>query len=383
MTVIYGLADFVTGGPIVDLPVMKGASWSALLNRSDSLECTIDLRDEYAISLDLRSASEPKKTILLARTEEDVILAWGLVKSRRWNEDAKTMTITAIGIWDEWLGNCLVAPAAALTAPLITKDAEGYNVVNPALSTAFNNLSYGTMGKRLVQQRLAWPGAPTIFDLPPDEVATYVKSYDFADVKTIGAALTDLSNLENGPDFAFDASRASDGLSLRIAMRHGSRTRPRIGTAAGFWSLAEGSPITDLDILDSGEELAATAWMFAGRTAGSVLVSRGYNPAMIANGYPPTDIVDTSRSDVKLQDTLDSYQRELLAFASAPTRDVSFTVRADATPALGAYRPGDVVTIDVPEGHPFLVQSFRIRITSISGDEKAETVKIGCVALDA
>lgn len=384
--VSYALADFVTGGPIVDLPVLEGATWAAQLNRPDSVECTVDLNDADARKLDLRSAAEPKKTVLLARaTDTDIILAWGLLNPRKWNEDAKTLGLSATGVRSSWLGSSLVAPPAARTAALTVPDAEGDPVVNPALDTTIANLSLGSRGKRLVEQRLAWPGAPSAaFILPADEVvAGTTDTWLFSSFKSVDAALNDLSNRENGPDFAFDATRAPDKLKLLYVMRHGTAAQPRIGTVAGNWGLGGDSPITGLEVTDNGDDMATASWGSAGRTAGSALMSRSLNDALLAAGYPPLDLVDTSHSDVSVQATLDSYVRANLAFASTPDRTLSFNVRGDAKPGLGEFRPGDTVTIDVPDDHPFLVNSFDVRITSISGDETGKTLKIGCVILNA
>lgn len=383
--VSYGLADFVSGGPIVDLPVMKGATWGAQLNRPDELSCKIDMRDPEALALDLRSASEPNKTIMIARTDDDAILAWGLIPDggRVWDEDKKVLSLSASGIGSSYFGECIIAPASALTAPLIVPDAEGYPVVNPALDTTISGFSHGTIMKKLVAQRLAWPGAPTVFDLPADEIGTRTQTWSFASMKSIGSALEDISKQEAGPDFAFDAQRAPDGLSLRYVMRHGSEATPRLGTDVGVWALGESSPITGLSIKDAVAAGASVGWMTAGKQAGAVLMSRVRNAAMIAAGYPPMDVVDTSRSDVSVQATLDSYNLANVNDAAKTIRDLSFNVRADATPALGAYRPGDRVVLDVPDGHPWHTTSIPIRITSISGDEAAKSVKIGCVILDA
>lgn len=378
----YGLADFVSGGPILDLPVMKGASWAAQLNRPDSLSCKVDMRDPDALALDLRSSAAAKKTIIVARTEADVMLAWGVLDEPEWDEDKRTLSLQADGVWDGYFGKTIIAPASARTAPLVTTDAEGYPVVNPALNTNLSGLSLGSIGKRLVAQRLAWPGAPTAFVLPDDEPGTRVREYLFSDMKTVSSALTDLTNVENGPDFAFDAQRASDGLGLRYVMRHGSEARPRIGTDAGVWALGNLSKITGLKSKSSGSEMGSAAWLTAGRSSGSALLSRRINDELLAAGYPPLDLVDTSHGDVTRQATLDDYAAELISFGRRPTQNVSFSIRADSTPALGSYRPGDTVTIDVPKDHPYLVGPIPIRITSISGDEKGKTVKIGCVVLN-
>lgn len=388
--VSYALADFVTGGPIVDLPVLEGASWAALLNRPDSVECTVDLNDEDALALDLRSASEPKKTVLLARTDDDIVLAWGVIDDREWNEDEHTLALSASGVRSSFFGHAIVGPASARTAPLTVVDPNNptLTIVNPALNTTVTGFSLGTIGKRLVAARLAWPGAPGVypagpFVLPADEAAARTKSYEFAGFKRIDGALSDLSNLENGPDFAFDGQRAPDGLSLLYVMRHGTEAAPRIGTRVGVWSLGPESPITGLTITDNGDDMGAAAWLTAGKSQGKALVARQLNPAFLAAGYPPLDIVDTSHNDVTEQATLDSYAREYLAYGSTPERSLSFSVRGDATPGLGGFRPGDTIDIDVPDNHPYLTKGFRVRITSIEGDETGLTLKIGCVILDA
>jgi hypothetical protein len=384
--VSYALADFVTGGPIVDLPVLEGASWGSLLNRPDSVECTIDLNDEDALALDLRSASEPKKTVLLARTDDDIVLAWGIVAERTWNEDAATLSLTGVGVRSAFFGHAIVAPASARTAALTVVDPlnPALVVVNPALNTTVAGYSLGTIGKRLVAARLGWPGAPSApFILQADEAAARTKTYEFAGFKSIDSALSDLSSLENGPDFAFDAQRAPDGLSLLYVMRHGTEATPRIGTHVGTWSLGQGSPITGLEVTDNGDDMGAAAWLTAGKSSGTALLTRQLNDSMVADGYPPLDIIDTSHNDVSVQGTLDSYGREYLSYGSKPDRTVSFSVRGDATPGLGAYRPGDTVDIDVPAEHPYLAQGFRVRITSVDGDETGLSLKIGCVILDA
>lgn len=382
--VSYALVNFVTGGPILDLPINAGASWATQLNRGDALSCDIDCRDPDALRLDLPSATEPKKTVLLARTDDDIVLAWGLIDERTWNEDDYTLSIDASGVLTSYFGRTIIGPASALTAPLIVIDGDGFPVVNPALNTNLAGLSLGTIGKRLIEQRLAWPGAPTAFILPPDEISTNERNYLFASLKTIGSALTDLTGVENGPDFAFDAQRAPDGLSLEYRLRHGTAANPRIGTDAGVWALDELTPIQGLSVTDSGEDLGSTAWLTAGRTSGAALVSRAHNADLVAlSGYPPLDLVDTTHNDVSVQATLDAYAAELSRWGGSLTRDMSFTVRADASPGLGQYRPGDTITIDVPDDHPYLTRSIPIRITSVSGDEEGLDIKIGCVVLDA
>ena len=385
--VSYALANFVDGGPIVDLPVMTGATWSAQLNRPDAVGCKVDLKDPAVRALDLRSSSEPNKTLLLARTDDDIVLAWGLIGDgdRTWDEDSRTVELSATGILGSYFGLAPIAPVDVLTADLTAVDEDGYIVINPDLDTTISGVSHGTIGKRLVEQLLAWPGAPTVFDLPPDEPGFRTQTWTLSSAKTIGAALTDLTKQEGGPDFAFEAVRASNGLNLRYVMRHGSEAQPRLGADVGVWSIGgPASPITGLKLTDAVAAGASLGLMFAGRSSAKVLASRVLNPTALADGYPAgLSVVDTSRSDVTEQATLDRYNVANMEDAKASIRDLSFTVEGNASPGLGQFRPGDTLTLDPPDGHPWHTAPIPIRVMSMSGDETGKKIKIGCVILDA
>lgn len=383
--VSYALADFNTGGPILDLSVMAGARWNTALNMPDALSCSIDLNDADMRALDLRSSAEPMKTVLFARNDDDVILAWGLIPDggRTWNEDTKTLDLVGVGVESSYFGKTVIAPTSALTASLTVVDAEGYTIINPALDTTVSGVSHGTIGKRLVEQRLAFPGAPTAFILPADEPGFRTQTYQFGNLKKIGAALSDLTEQERGPDFAFVASRAPDGLGIRYRLLHGSEAEPRIGVDAGVWTLGgTQSPISKLKITDAVAAGGSLGLMTAGKTSGKALVSRRRNTSLLTSGYPPFDVIDTSHSDVSIQETLDSYNADNMADASKTIQDLTFSVRGDASPGLGQFRPGDRITIDPPSNHPWHTDSIQIRVTSIAGDETGLDLKIGCVILN-
>ena len=386
--VSYALVDFVSGGPILDLPVMQGASWASQLNRADALSCQVDLNDPDARRLDLGSAAAEQKSLLIACNDDDVILAWGLITESEWNEDAQTLELTAGGIDDAYFGSTIIAPASAKTAVLVDPLT---GEVTPTLHTLISGYSLGTIGKKLIAVRLAWPGAPGIYPSGPfilqaDEIGTHERAYEFQALKRVGKALRELTDVENGPDFAFDAARAPDGMSLTYTLRHGTAANPRIGSHVGAWALGDNSPITGLKLKRNGDDLGSMSWLTAGgKTGGSILIARHNNGLTEADGFAPRDIVDTTHNDVESQDTLDAYARENGRVNSRTYRTTGFTVRGDApTLPLGSYRTGDTIDIDVPAGHPLIpAPGFRIRVTSISGDETGKDVKIGCVIVDA
>lgn len=375
MSVSFGLANYNTGDHILDLPVMAGASWAAMLNKPDLLSCEIDLRDSDVRALDIPSSTEPKVTVLFAQAESGAILAWGPISDRVWDNDTRKLSIEASGGW-QYFNQRIIAPPSAETGEIILPD----GAVSTAFDTKFLNTTLGGTGVQLVEQALAWPGAPTAYELPAPVAGDHESdTYRLIDFKRVGAALTDLTNRENGPDFAFVAKRDETGLSLVYEMRVGD---PLLGALVGSWQVdGPASPVSGLQVTDDGTRLATHVWMQAGKTDSKVIVARARNDYLLdLAGYPVLDMVDTTHTDVTIQATLDEYAAENAATASRLQRSLSFSVRGDAEGlALGQYRPGDFAQLDVAAGNPYLAEGLiGIRITGISGNETGEFVKIGC-----
>ena len=382
MAVNYGLANYYDGSRIVNLPVMEGASWASLLNKPDELSCDVDLRDKAVRALDISAATELKKSVLFAESDTGAVLAWGVIGSRTWDDDAKKLTIEASGA-GQYFNQRIIAPPAAATAVIVAPD----GTVSTAYDTTINDVTLGSIGVELVRQALTWPNAPTAYVLPdaiPDLGRTS-GTYRIVDFKRVWAALQDLTKREGGPDFAFEARRDETGLALRYLMRAGN---PFLGSWVGSWAVgAPSSPVTGLKVVDDGGAIATHVWMQAGRTSSKVLLSRAQNAALLAAGYPVLDLVDTTHTDVALPETLDQYAQENAVSASQASRSVSFSVKGRPIsetgqrlgPALGEYRPGDWGRLDVAPGNYYLAEGpIGIRITGISGDETGEDVKVTC-----
>lgn len=383
--ITFGLANYNTGDRILDLPVKAGASWAAFLNKPDSLSCDLDMRDADVQALDIPSSTEPKKTVLFAEDSvTEAILAWGVISDRTWNNDARALHIEASGA-GQYFNQRIIAPPAAATGTIVLPDGS----VSAAFDTLIDDVSLGSIGVALVAQALSWPGAPTAYVLPAPvaDIGRTSGTYRLVDYKKIWPALEDLTKrADGGPDFAFDARRDSTGLALEYVMRAGA---PFLGSWIGSWSVgAPESPVTDLVVKDDGGSLGTHIWMQAGRTDSKVLVARVINQTLIdLSGYPVLDFVDTTHTDVTLQATLDDYADENAVAARRLLRDVSFTVKGrpmsldgqSIGPALGQYRPGDWMGLDVGSGNLYLREGrIDIRITSMSGDETGDDIKIGC-----
>lgn len=374
--VTYGLADFVTGRYLADLPVMSGASWSRTLNKADALSCRLDLRDSDVRALDVRSVTAPKKTVLLASTEDNIVIAWGVISGRDWNDTDKTLGLRASGGW-QYFNQRIIAPVAARTANLVNTDGKA----NTALDTVFAGRSLAFIARELVRQATAWPGSPT-FLLPTVGAGDNDRTYKFIDYKSVGAALADITNLDEGVDIAFDARRydGPTGPMLEYEMRTGS---PYLGVPVGSWPVGgPASPVTGLNVDDEGADIATAGWMTGGKSDSKVVASRRLNDLLVTrSGYPPIDLVDTSHNDVSVQRTLDAYNAENLSHADGPYRSVDFALSTSETAlGLGGFGPGDWVTLDVADDNLYISPGpLTVRVMGISGDETGETIKVDVV----
>lgn len=373
----FALSDFVTGGPLLDVPINEGASWATVLNKADSVSCDIDMRDLDTQDLDIISAATPKKAVLSAITEDNFVLGWGVLSEHEWSDDDSRLDLTGSGFW-QYLDENAIMPASARTATLVMPDGS----INPALDTLINDVSLGTVGKRLVQQLLSWPGTPAMTYQADEVVTGRTAPYTFASFKRIAAALNDLVKREKGPDFAFDAAIAANGLDLAYSMRFGTEAKPQLGEYKGSWSVGgEDSPVKGLKVTVIGDDVATSGWMNGGKQGSRLLMSRILNDAMVTDGYAPRMFIDTTHSDVVLQATLDAYNADNVAYAAGPIMKISFSVRGDAPSLpLGQYRCGDWVDLDVGDGNRRLPEGlYRCRIVGISGDETGEWIKLSVV----
>ena len=414
----YFLADLKTGRQILDLPVLSGP-WSDQLNGTESIDVTLDMQDPDVIALGLRNTASPGKTIL-AVAEGDFILAAGPIWVRIYDRDSKTVKLSAKGMWS-YFDHRLIIPLAALTTGvtqfIVPDPADPTKTIpNPALNTEHTMQSYGTIAKRWVQQAQAWTGGnvPVVFQA--DEAGTFERNTIGAEFKNLGDALSQLTQLEKGPDIKFQPRFTADKLGIEWLLRTGTTAQPQLAsTTIHRWDVTvPESSVSNLTINEDSSAMASLAWLNGGRSGDTVLVARSYDKTLVDFGYPLFETVDSSHSTVELQSTLDDYAAENTTAGRGPYEVWSFDAEANQQPYLGSYGVGDYCDLHfapyIPEtgasetlypsadlypseslyptgkpvwdspGDPYLIEGgeYRQRIIGISGDEKSETVRINC-----
>lgn len=384
MAIRYYLANYLTGDLIREVPVMDNATWALTLDKADSLSCTIDFADPGVAALDPLSITTPRKTILVAMTDDDIGLAWGQIDKRTWDADARTVAIDALGAWDGWTR--MVIGTSDMRTAALTSGGEPVT----SLDRTFSNVDLATIGKKLMQDRLGWPSGTMPYTFFDDRKGTRTNTYAALDFKSIGDALSDLVARDNGPDFDFGIQWRADRLGFTYPVRAGTEATPLLGANRGAVAMnAQHSPVTGLKIVDDFGDFAVASFAKSQGQDDSgtqiTLASRVLNEDLRINGgYPPEDYVDTSHSDVVIQDTLDEYATENATYASRQLMTFSFELMNyydDGTPILpllGTYRPGDYLTLNFVDDEYMGTKAVTARITSISGSASDESVTLSC-----
>lgn len=386
----YFITDFRTGRILEDLPVYRGP-WSDPLNDVEKIRLTLDLDDEDVRSLDWWSlATVGKHAIGVA--EGDTIMAYGPLWNAKYQRDSAELELDALGTgsyWDYRTIIPLVAKALGVDRFVIPDpDDPTKTIPNPAVATKLSGLSLGTIAKRWLQQSMEWTGGEIPIAFQPDEAGEHERNFEGVDFKGVREAIRQLQEVENGPETNFQARFIGNGQFVESLFQTGTNASPLITspTVHGWDLTAPESSVTDFEVDIDGTALADIAWGTGGRAADTVLVARAVSDELTRNGYPLFEQIDSSRTSVKEQSTLDAHAAASLYDGSRPWQTWSFKVQADETPLVGTYATGDFCRLTVGEfdpktdsGDPFVPGgSYEHRIVGLAGDVDGEDVSVYC-----
>ena len=381
------LADLRTGRQIVDLPILSGR-WQRYLNKPETITCTLDLQDPDTIQMRPRNAAAPGRSIL-ACAEGDVVVAAGVVWAHGYDRDQKTVTLDATGMWS-YFDHRYLLPLAAATLPvdqwtIPDTSSPGGTVPNPVVGTYLQGLEYGTIAKRWVQQARTWTGGsvPVVFEA--DRAGTRVRNMEGVDFKNVGTILTQLSQIEGGPDIRFFPRYTPDRLGVEFVFQTGTDSSPLLAGGPHRWDLtAVESAISQFRVDVDGTNLASIGWASGGRSVDLALVARSVDPTLTDLGYPLLETLDSTHSTVSVQATLDGYANEASLLGRRPGESWDFTVE-NTNPGVGEVWEGDWCTVTAAaydpttgQGDPYLYEKVTSerRITYMSGDQDGLTLDL-------
>lgn len=376
----YIIGDLRTGRRIQTVPAVRGP-WSDVLNEAGEVSCTVSLRDPVVHRLGLKESAKPGKAFLAA-VDGDLVVQAGPIWLHDYRADTGLLTMSAAGMWS-YFDHRRILPVLAGRSP-----------TDPTTDTRYAPASTDPLGpwptdtrkslqgiaRALVAQAQSWTGGNVPVILPGEVAGSNERTFRGAELVAVGEALRDLTRAEGGPDIRFEPRLTSDRLGVEWVMRIGTPTQPLLFSAVepSFTVGSAKSPVSNLSTVVSGRGVASNVYAMGGRGANESLVAVGANAALLDQGYPVLEVVDSSRSTVTLQSTLNEYVGELTRRSKAPTETWKFSHQTSEQPFLSGYTVGDFARVRVVDDlyHGPIDPPRRMRILSRSGDAEGRRVEV-------
>ena len=382
------LCDTVTGKIIGYVPVSQ-LSWGMRLNAPGTVSATLPVRAEEFRMLDLRLNAQVLSRSL-GVVYRGTILECGPIWTQEYDADKETLRLQASGLWSILNGRKLLpgsVPGSALRP--------GSGAPDPAAARVTIRGSLRDIARELVRASIqdnpftrpdGLNAGHLNIVLPEVEGGTNERNYQGYDLGWTGARLEELTKLQNGPDLRFRPRfNAEDATFVEWVMEGGTAANPLLTQDGPEWlwdAAVELSGIVGMSVSRDATTLAARSWISGDGQEAEKQIVWATDPTLTDYGFPWVEI-DEAPHDVVGTEVLQGHADRLLAEASAPWDQWSLQVRADESPRLGDYLPGDWAAVNIGDGHPLILPGmYRVRILSIDGDESSD-VKLTVAPMQA
>ncbi|BCW79012.1 hypothetical protein [Arthrobacter sp. NicSoilC5] len=356
------VGSMVTGQITADLPV-SSVKWGMRLNGPGPVDATVKA---YALELrnkDLRNITAPKKQYLAVSYGNAILEAGPIWKRSNKNTNGE-LKLGAQGIWS------LLDKVKALNWQQINS---GVSVQRSSLD--FNGLTLGSIARELVRLSVfgnpANPGLPIVL---PDMVdaGTNERHYKGYELPYLGDLLRKLTQVQDGPDIRFQPRFSADPTRIEWVMTHGSPASPLLyQTGPDWWwdGTVEESGVSDITTSEDGSDMADRVWQPGAGSELEMKLATASDYTLLTNaGYPWTE-GDAASKDVEDQGILQGHANAAMAAARRPVETWDMSVRANTSPYLGQYLPGDFAQINVPATNQMIDPGVRrVRVMAIDGD---------------
>lgn len=356
------IGNMVTGQITADLPAAS-QSWGMRLNGAGPLDLTTRALSEELRASDIRNLTAPKKNYL-AVAYGNTILEAGPIWKRDYSARTGVLKLGGEGLWS------ILDKVKALNWAQI---AAGTPVTGSVLD--ITGLSLGSIARELVRLSIFGnpynPGLPIV--LPDLEAGTQERHPKGYELPYLGDLLRKLTEVDGGPDIAFRPRyNAADRTRIEWVMTHGSTAAPLLHQGGDDWmwdGTVDESGVSDIGVKEDGSGMADRVWQPGAGSELEMKLATVQDLDLIQfAGYPWTE-ADAASKDVEDQGILQGYADYAMAVARRPVETWDLTVRADTSPLLGQYTPGDFAKITVPKNNPMIESGVRrVRLMAIDGD---------------
>lgn len=374
MVIRAQVAELKTGDRIQTLPT-SNISWEQRILSPESVNVTLTMKPEAHHRIDLRNSTTEAKTALIV-SDDDLVLGAGPIWEREYDDESGRWTASTEGIWSLF-DRRYILPTHVTEDNLLITSGEDEGEPSPGVRTSFAGMSWPQIVRGLIEQSFQRTGGHLPIVFGPDGVGAHDKSYDASAFKTVGEALRDLTQLQDGPEITFTPRVVNN--RLEWLCRVGDDTKLKIESSA--MHVFDFTPIKrsvrKLKVKSSGENLASEAWSTGGRQEAVAIFARANSMRLLDAGFPRMETIASDHSTVLEKATLRKYAEADLRAASAPMEWWSWEFHADQSPNLRHVTIGDRCEVVIPKGHRYLPPGpHERRIVALSGDSSSRWVRV-------
>ena len=362
----YLVGDFLTGRRIQTIPDVISGTWAERLNAADSLSCTVPLNDPGVRKLGLPQSATPWKSFLAA-IDGTTVLAFGPVLGHSYAENEnQELTITAGGVWDWFTDKRLLLPELAGRLPS-----------DPTTDTNLVSSLQG-IAVQWVTQALSITGANIPMVLPSVIGGTNERNEAGANMAFVGERLTQLTQVEGGPDIKFAGRFTTDMLGIETVMQVGTPTQPQIfGAIRPTFNVGlPQSSVSNFKLTTDGSHMGSRAFASGGRGSDEVLITQSDDSTLPDAGYVFMEMVDSSHSTVSEGPTLQGYSDELVVAGRKPVITFTFDHALDRIPSISGFNVGDYANVKIKNNGYLPDDTYVSRIVGRSGDAQGKKVSL-------
>lgn len=333
------------GSPVRRLRYSK-LEWSDSVNEAGSLTATVVDRGDVDQEAQLR----PYGTILAAVDGATVRHA-GYVTGVRHSRADGTWQVTAGG------GSTILSKRLVLNRNLRSKWQDGTVVIdekNPPgdwVLTATG--SYSDLISALISETEAWGKLP--IDPAARTGGDKTRTWDSWDLATVADRISDIGDLEAGPEWRLDPYITSGG-GLRFRQVTSADGGEIVDRAWRWSAVVPGSGVSLGDEDTDGSEYTCARYLTGGRDDDRLLVAHASSGALASRGWPLLQTADTSHSQVSVLATLKAYASAAVSAGSRAALTTEVRVPASLEVHVGDHADvrygtgaGDVLALKVTD----------------------------------
>lgn len=352
----YYTADLLTGTIREELPLQQ-VTVTDRLKAPSTLQASIPFRHPKATRANLNT-----ETTMLIATRDDVVQFAGPLLDIQLSENAELLSLQCEDMWNFVRRRRL-------------RSRQGMTYATGANSTMirFTGVDQFRIVEDLIDHMQSISGGDLGITVAYDALSGVARdrTYYVGDRKMIGEAVEELSNVQNGFDWALEVGGTVDNLTHTLRLHH-----PMRGRNTGFvLSWDGGTTMLGMSVHESSRQRAQAFFAVGAGEGERQITSSVQDPNLL--GVLPLVEASGSWIDVSVQATLNAHANRELQLNKRASILPSFTLNPDAEPRWGTYLVGDTVRVVVDDGWVQIDGFYRIVGRSLAVDEDGvETSKV-------